>query len=228
MRRWIVGIFVVMVSSVGVAQPKITVDRAKIDLGTIYNGTIKKARVTIKNIGHDTLQVLGVTTSCGCTTVHQPKSFLKTGESDVVEIEFNSTGYRGQIEKHINILTNDPTTPTAYVTLIGDVIEELQPVGSGSVVWFGTVPVNKQVDQSVAFKNISGKVLTVTGFTSSSPDLYIVFGNKKVYPADTIRFTIKVTPRKADYINEQLLLRTDSDKQPEVPVRVTLIGVQPN
>jgi hypothetical protein len=228
MRSLCVGLlFVVMVVS-AVAQPRLTIDKPKVDLGVIYNGTTKKARIMIKNVGSDTLRILGVTTSCGCTTVREPKAFLKSGESDAVEIEFNSTGYRGKIEKHINIMTNDPTTPTSYVTLLGDVIEELQPVNNGSVLWLGSVPKGKQVEQMVAFKNVSGKVLTLTGFKSSSPDLSVTFGQRTVLPADTIRFKIKITPRKTDYINELLLLETDSNKQPQVPVRVTLIGVTPD
>jgi hypothetical protein len=227
--RFLCVAFLVLVSFLSaVAQPKLTIDKSKIDLGVIYNGTTKKARVVLKNVGRDTLRILGVTTSCGCTTARQPKAFLKTGESDVVEVEFNSTGFRGKIEKHINIMTNDPISPTVYVTLVGDVIEELQPVNNGSVLWFGSVPVGKQVEQTVGFKNVSGKVLTLTGFKSSSSDLSVTFEKRTVLPADTIRMNIRITPRKSDYINELLLLETDSNKQSQVPVRVTLIGVSPD
>jgi hypothetical protein len=228
MRCSCVGLLFVALVASAAAQPKLSIDKSKMDLGVIYNGTTKKARIMLKNVGRDTLRILGVTTSCGCTTARQPKSFLKSGESDAVEIEFNSTGYRGKIEKHINIVTNDPTSPTTYVTLIGDVIEELQPVNNGSVLWLGSVPKGKQVEQTVAFKNVSGKVLTLTGFKSSSSDLSVTFGQRTVLPADTIWLNIKITPRKTDYINELLLLETDSDKQSQVPVRVTLIGVSPD
>ena len=228
MRCWIVGFLLLVFSITGFAQPRLTIDKTNVDLGIIYNGTTKKARIVLRNVGRDTLRILSVTTSCGCTTVRQPKAFLRTGESDAVEVEFNSTGFRGKVEKHINIMTNDPASPTAYVTLIGDVIEELQPVNNGSVIWFGSVPVGKEVEQTLAFKNVSGKVLTLSGFKCSSPDVNVLFGKRTVLPADTIRLTVKVTPRKADYLNELLLLETDSNKQPQVPVRVTLIGVSPN
>lgn len=228
MRFWTVGLLLVVLAGIGVAQPKLTVDKTSIDMGVIYNGATKKARVVIKNIGRDTLRILGVTTSCGCTTVRQPRAFLKTGESDAVEVDFNSTGFRGKIEKHVNIMTNDPASPTTYVTLVGDVIEELQPINNGSVLWFGSVPKDKQVEQTVAFKNVSGKVLTITGYNSSSPDVLVSFGKRTVLPADTLRLLVKVTPRKTDYFNELLILETDSKKQTQVPVRVTLIGVTPN
>jgi hypothetical protein len=220
-------VFLTLVSASN-AQPKISVDRMNIDLGTVYNGTVKKARVAIKNVGRDTLRILGVSTSCGCTTARQPKAFLKTGESDLVEVEFNSTGYRGKISKYVNISTNDPVSPTTFVRLDVDVVEELQPINNASVVWLGSVPVGKEVEQVVAFKNVSGKVITLMGYKSSSPDVSVSFVKRTVLPADTVRFSVKVTPKKTDYFNELLLLETDSNKQSQVPVRVTLIGVTPN
>ncbi len=221
-------IALVAITVVGLCQPKISVDKTKIDMGVIYNGETKKARIVIKNIGTDSLKIVGVTTSCGCTTAKRPKDYLRRGEQDAVEIEFNSTGFRGRVEKHVSIMTNDPVAYTTEVTLIGDVIEELQPVGSASVIWLGAVPIGKEVTQTVTFKNISGKVMTLTGYKSSSPDITVLFGQRTVSPADTIRLSFKITPRKTDYISEQVFLETDSKKQPQVPVRVTLIGVNPN
>ncbi len=217
------------VMSVCFSQPKITVDKSKIDLGVIYNGTTVDARIIVKNMGRDTLRILGVTTSCGCTTVRQPKSALKPGEADVVDVQFNSTGFRGMVEKHVFIASNDVTTPSMNVTMTGDVIEELQPTdNSSSVLWLGSVPLGKTVEKIVSFKNVSGKVITLLGYKSTTSDVTVSFGKQAVLPADTISITFKVTPHKTDYISEQVLLQTDSKKQKQVPVRVTLIGVSPN
>ena len=210
------------------SQPKISVDKTKIDLGVIYNGETKKARVIIKNIGNDSLKIISVTTSCGCTTAKRPKDYIRRGEQDAVDVEFNSTGFRGKVEKHVSIVTNDPIAQTTEVTLTGDVIEELQPVRNASVIWLGAVPKDKEVTQTVTFKNVSGKVITLTGYKSSSPDIKVEFGQKTVLPADTVQISFKVTPRKTDYLSEQVYLATDSKKQSQVPVRVTLIGVNPN
>jgi hypothetical protein len=221
-------IAIVATSAAGLCQPRISVDKTKIDLGVIYNGETKKARIVIRNIGNDSLKIVGVTTSCGCTTVKRPKDYLRRGEQDIVEIEFNSTGFRGKVEKHVSIVTNDRISQTTEVTLVGEVTEELEPVRNASVIWLGAVPIGKEVTQSVTFKNVSGKVMTLTGYKSSSPDISVMFDQRTVLPADTIRMSFKVTPRKSDYVSEQVFLETDSKKQSQVPVRVTLIGVKPN
>lgn len=228
MKQLAIATLLCILSSIGFSQPKISVDKTNIDLGVAYNGSIRKARATIKNVGRDTLHILGVSTSCGCTTVKHPKDFLRPGESDNVEVEFNSTGFRGKVEKHLEIQSNDPKNPRVGITLTVDVIEELQPVNNASVVWLGTVPVGKTVEQVIGLKNVSGKVITLMGFKSSSPDLTATMSNRTVMPADTIRISIKFTPRKIDYISEMLLLETDSNKQSQVPIRITLLGVTPN
>jgi len=46
--------------SLTLGQPKVSVDRTNVELGVIYNGGIKKARVVVKNNGKDTLKILGV------------------------------------------------------------------------------------------------------------------------------------------------------------------------
>ena len=227
-RSIFVFIAFVAITVVGFCQPKISVDKTKIDMGVIYNGETKKARIVIKNIGSDSLKIVSVSTSCGCTTVKRPKEYLRRGEQDAVEIEFNSTGFRGRVEKHVSIMTNDPKVSTTEVTLVGDVIEELQPVGNASVIWLGAVPIGKEVTQTVTFKNVSGRVITLTGYKSSSPDIAVLFEQRTVLPADTVHMSFKITPRKSDYVSEQVFLETDSKKQSQVPVRVTLIGVNPN
>ena len=99
MRLLTFALLAILCTSLALAQPKLTVEKNTIDLGTIYNGMVKKARIVIKNTGKDSLRILGVQTSCGCTTAKQPKGTLKPGESDAVEIEFNSTGWKGKVTK---------------------------------------------------------------------------------------------------------------------------------
>lgn len=210
------------------AQPKLIIEKSNIDLGTIYNGMVKKARIVLKNSGKDTLKILGVQTSCGCTTAKQPKSALKPGESDVVEIEFNSTGWNGKVTKHVMIQSNDPANPTATIMLVSDVVQELQPVGGASVLWLGSLPIGKEVIHTVGFKNVAGKPMTIKNYSSSSPSLSVKFDKKAVMPSDTIHITLKIYPEKPDYFNEQIFLETDSDKQSKVPLRVTFIGVKPS
>jgi hypothetical protein len=70
----------IFMASVSFSQPKISLDRPELDLGIVYGGARKKGRVVLKNIGTDTLKIMSVHTSCGCTTVKKPKDFLIPGD----------------------------------------------------------------------------------------------------------------------------------------------------
>lgn len=222
------SLFLMAALAVGSAlsQPKVSVDKSEIDLGVTYNGQVRKAKILIRNSGKETLKILSVQTSCGCTAVRQPKSELKPGESDAVELEFNSTGFRGKVTKHINIQTNDPSTPNTSVALVTDVIDELMPINNSSVIWLGSLPIGKEVEHKVGLKNVSGKVISLKSYTSSSPNVTLDFEKKAVMPADTVFITLKVKSNKVDYVNEQVMLQTDSNNQTNVPVRVTFIGTK--
>ena len=71
-RSWFLLLALAAITAVSFSQPKISVDKTKIDMGVIYNGETKKARIVIKNIGSDSLKIIGVTTSCGCTSSWPP------------------------------------------------------------------------------------------------------------------------------------------------------------
>ena len=101
-------ILTILVLGIVFSQPKLSLNTLEVDLGTLYSGMKKQGRIKFTNIGNDTLRIYSVQPSCGCTTIKQPKSILLPSESDIVDVEFNSSGYHGKVEKHITISSNDP------------------------------------------------------------------------------------------------------------------------
>ena len=45
-------------------------------------------------------------------------------------------------------------------------------------------------------------------------------------PADSVSVTVTITPGQEGYVNEQFFLKTDSENQSLVPMRVTYTGVK--
>jgi len=210
------------------AQPNLVVNREKIDLGVLYNGTVTAADIKLTNIGTDTLRIVSIQPSCGCTTVKHPKSALAPGESDVVRVEFNSTGFRGRATKYVNITTNDPSKSYVTITLNAEVKEELQPTTNSSVLWLGTVPLGKSASEKLTFKNLSGATLRVKGIATKNPAITAKFEPEAVKPSGEVTVTFTVRSQKEGYVSEELFLETDSKNQPRVPVRVSFVGVKPS
>jgi hypothetical protein len=210
------------------SQPKLSLDKPEVDLGTIYAGVKKQGKIVLTNTGNDTLRIYSIQPSCGCTTVKQPKAILLPFESDVAEIEFNSSGYRGKVEKHITIITNDPLYQNIPVKLIADVIEELVCTNGSSLIWFGNVSPGKTLTQGTSLKNISDHKIKIKNFTTSSPSIVVLLEKKTLNPNDTLSVQVTVQPEKLGYGNEHFTIETDSKNQPFVEIRAAYVCVKEN
>ncbi len=54
-------ILTLIVLDVSFSQPKLSIDKPIVDLGTIYSGMKKQGKLVLKNIGNDTLQIFSGT-----------------------------------------------------------------------------------------------------------------------------------------------------------------------
>jgi len=225
LRRALALVGILVFATVCTAQPKLVVEKQEMDLGTVYNGAIAKARVKLTNGGTDRLFIESIRTSCGCTTVKQPKTELKPGESDLLEVEFNSSGFRGIVTKYIHIESNDPANQYISVSFTTNVKEEMEPVNRFSLVWFGDLPVGKLASLTYTLKNIGGSRISIKKVNKVYPKLNVEYDKKTVAPGDSVVVTISVTPNKPGYFNEAITLETDSKNQSHVPIRISYVGV---
>jgi hypothetical protein len=160
--------------------------------------------------------------------VKQPKGFLLPGQSDDVELEFNSAGYHGKVEKHVNINTNDPTSQFITVKLLADVIEILQPISGSNMFWMRNIAIGKSMTQIVSVKNVSGSPITIRGDSVSSASISVKMEKKTLQPDDTLNIRVTVEPNKLGYSNEHFYIITNHEIQPFVEIRVTYIGIKEN
>jgi Protein of unknown function (DUF1573) len=102
--------------------PKIVLNPATLDLGSLPQQTQKTFELKIANEGTKNLIIRGVTASCGCTAAVVSQKTIKPGVSGKVRVTFKSSSFSGTVEKSVLITSNDPQTPvkeftfTAFVT----------------------------------------------------------------------------------------------------------------
>jgi hypothetical protein len=221
-----------LLAALAFSQPKLSLDKPEVDLGTIYGGVKKIGTITLKNIGNDTLRIISVQPTCGCTAVKQPKAFLLPGESDIAEFEFNSAGYRGKVEKHVNINTNDPTSRYVDVKILAEIKEILQPtngtINGTSTLWFNNAIVGKMTTQTVGLKNISGIPIVVKGDSVSSSALALKINNQTLRPDDTLSVQVTLQPQKTGSAYEHFYILTNHKNQPVVEIQVKYFGIKEN
>ena len=86
------------------------------DFGRINEGDIVKTQFRFTNAGKVVLLISHARASCGCTVPTTPKDPIKPGESNVINVEFNSIGKKGETTKTVTLQAN--TRPMETVLTI--------------------------------------------------------------------------------------------------------------
>jgi len=96
--------------------PRLTIVQPVKDYGTIPKGEKLEWSFEIKNTGNADLLILAAKPGCGCTVADFDK-VIKPGQTGHVTAHVDTTNFSGPIAKPVTLETNDPTTPTAQLTI---------------------------------------------------------------------------------------------------------------
>jgi hypothetical protein len=96
--------------------PRLTIVQPVKDYGTVPKGEKLEWSFEIKNTGTADLQILAAKPGCGCTVADFDK-VIKPGQSGKVTAHVDTTNFSGPIAKPVTLETNDPSTPTAQLTI---------------------------------------------------------------------------------------------------------------
>jgi len=96
--------------------PRLTIVEPVKDFGTIPKGDKLDWTFLVKNTGNSDLQILSARPSCGCTVADFDK-VIKPGETGKVTAHVDTTNFAGPIAKAVTIDTNDPSVPSAQLTI---------------------------------------------------------------------------------------------------------------
>jgi hypothetical protein len=103
------------------AQPsRIEITPAAWDFGTIPPTTKVSHSFTVNNVGEGILEIMGVATSCGCTTAEVDGTRLKPGQNTPLLVTYDPQvhgGTPGRYRRVIYVRSNDAETPEAQVEI---------------------------------------------------------------------------------------------------------------
>ena len=98
---------------------RIELSATNVDFGAIPNTGPVSHEFQVRNVGRGTLEITGVSTSCGCTTAEVQSRVLKHGESTTLRVTFDPQAHDGALGEFMRIVyvrSNDPATPEASLT----------------------------------------------------------------------------------------------------------------
>lgn len=88
------------------SNAEIQFEESSFDFGTMEEGEVVSHSFKFKNIGTDPLEIIDVQVSCGCTVAGKPMGLVGVGQSDAIEIQFNSKGKVGTNNKSVGVISN--------------------------------------------------------------------------------------------------------------------------
>lgn len=91
-------------------KPKLKVSHT-IDNTIVQSGDTLHGTLILENVGIETLKIINVKSSCGCTTFHLYDQFIEVGKEIILPFNIDTDGKLGRIDKTITIYTNDKDSP---------------------------------------------------------------------------------------------------------------------
>jgi hypothetical protein len=99
----------------------VKIEKPVFDFGIVASGSTVEHEFKVQNTGKGDLVVNKVIPSCGCTAGKMEPDVIEPGDSGVIKVAFNTTGFSGRKVKTIRLYTNDPESDSVLLTLKGEI-----------------------------------------------------------------------------------------------------------
>lgn len=110
--------------------PKIQISPTNYDFGTVVYGDVTKREFIVTNTGSDPLQILKLSTSCGCTSavMADEDKTIQPGKSVTMQVSFDPAVHKddsdlGDLTRVIYIKSNDSNNSEVEATIKAFVIK---------------------------------------------------------------------------------------------------------
>jgi len=210
--------------------PRLTIIEPVKDYGTVPKGDKLDWAFLVKNTGDADLNIISAKPGCGCTVADFDK-VVKPGQTGKVTAHVDTTAFAGPIAKTVTLETNDPSTPTAQLTIHAVVKPYVEAYPAGFVRF--NLLQGETDSQGVTLYSEEDEPFEITKV--ETPVDWIKVDTRKIDDAGQLapgvgrtgqaqyKLTISVggNDAKVGPIAEKVRILTNSKHQPEYNVSVT-------
>ncbi|HEX5472016.1 MAG TPA: DUF1573 domain-containing protein [Lacipirellulaceae bacterium] len=200
--------------------------KTKHDFGTVARGADTSYRFEAKNIYKQDVELLSVRSSCGCTTPTIEKKVLKTGEVGYVTAVFNTrtfTGVHGATLT-VEVQWNDNGNwlhGETQLRVDGNIRGDI--VFTPGAVHFDDVDQGTTAEQKVEVSYAGRSNWKISDVRGASDALEVELTQTQHYTG-RVAYNLLVRLKgsaAAGYFNDQLVLVTNDDENPRIPIYVS-------
>lgn len=190
------------ISSISWADgPRIKFKQLSHDYGKVFSGQTVSAEFEFLNEGTGVLKIQGLSSSCGCTKAVEGSKEISHCGSGKIFVEFDTAGLKaGRKQKTIFVRSNDPVNPVVKLTLLADVVKELN---------VSPMSLNRKVS------SVEKPVVFPLDITDSAKKSYRITEVSTVEGEAQVELdpsSLTLEPRKTHHLNLFLKLRPDPNR----------------
>jgi hypothetical protein len=195
-------------------------DSLEHDFGAVARGAKVERHFKITNLYKEDVHIVGVRSSCGCTTPTITKDTLKTYEESELVAQFNTTSFRGDRKATLTVTIDKPFYAQVQVQVRGTIRSDI--VLEPSFIDLGTIPHGTEKSQTITVTHTGNSDWQIADVRTSNDHISAALeeasrgGGHVAY-----HLTIQLGPdAPVGFIREQLLLVTNDRQVMQIPVEV--------
>lgn len=143
-------------------------DQSVFDFREVPPGAVISHSFVLQNRGTNTVRILNVRTSCGCTTTAMATNLILSGQAMELTAILDLKGRSGAQRKTITVESDDQVTPRLRLAMTGVVINPIE--AKPESVHFGTLARDGEAEQEVLLAGRTGVVFHIKEVRTSSPE----------------------------------------------------------
>jgi hypothetical protein len=190
------------------------------NFGTVAKGSKTEYRFVFRNLYKEDLHVVGVRTSCGCTSPEITKHDLKTHETAEVVAKFNTRTFLGQHGATLTVTFDKPFHAEVQLRVAGNIRGDV--TFDPPFIDLGNVDLGAGAERQVHVTRVGSSAWDITDVRSVNPHFEVSLSKPTRSPSQTsYDLTMRLKPEApAGYVKGQLILVTTDAKATQIPMDV--------
>lgn len=186
------------------------------DFGKIISGEVVKHSFVFTNTGGQSLQISGVSSTCGCAVINTWSRQVEPGQTGTIPIEIHSQNLDGKVDKEIAVQCNDPAHPMVRLKVKGTVWKPIEIIPPNAVFNL-SLDAPSNLVRVVRILNKSEQSLELSGPASDQPLITALLRTNQ--PGKEYQVTIRLEPPKTSgHIFGKVKLKTSLSQMPEITI----------